>query len=1195
MAKRRKATGVDVSDGYRIINPATEEQDAERLAQQLDNRDNEGRERGAKYEGPGGTRESAVPERRGGQNVVRHYHDDPLEERRQAWAHGPDGRGSEAYPELDDPDFTDPTDDPKPPRPDDLIGDDWGSQSDSWPDVVCARRVRAIYEGVVGYSPQALHHILGRRLTAHREQIDERDLPVETVGDSRLYQDNERVPAVDAGSKGTARRQEALDAGALEADDSHEEIAESWSFACRRDEYLEERAKSPELRDAWRRLAGAADPAMLAAVRCVSPPGAEPDPYGEPALADAWPEALLTPYYGRKTDPGLDPGDDVTWSTVSGGGRSVYLSDVEEQALTKLGEESESVHRERCLNDPAASLAAERQWAQNRRRLAEVVEDRSPFPEHSRVAVNMAASYDEVIFDTRERLRFCGRVAAAVGREWETPGGASQADQEFIGEVSEAYPVIAKAVRIFDRSSPLAVEPSGDGAEELVPRWRAAVAQGIDEALADRAGAPGASGLDPDGVGLSVQADVVLGVARKTGRVGVPEQMMFGGSLAVSELSPPAVRAGSTHPPVPARPAHRILDEVENALPPTTPAVREACHKALAVLRAEPFPTQSLKDGTVVPSPTGPSTERSGHQVSSQAVRAAQRLGSVLFPDDSDVTRRTGQTDPRKIKDGVTPLGAKIDFHPARVYGEQVFAGRLLARLSGAPVPIKTRGHDYLKGSVRDAGWYCAEMALAKVQDGREAAPGRDAVFRNTRGDSTVTRHQPSSSLERDLRRERYDAMFNARVDRATEILDASLGSEAREGALDGHLADSARTQKKARQFATMRDSSEQGSKTQAQHGQIAVAQLAHSLYQRLHRSGDVPACGSDGLGRDATAAEVARKVVNDLYQDYPAPTLGGDPGGTRRQLGAGASDDAHAREAIGRYDDALERYDKIREQLPALHPGNFGPGDRKPISLEERTALEASLKEARQALTAADRERQAASRGVDRFSVPDLGLDAEPTLRPAVEKLVGVRATVDPDRTGALAAVTDAAASLYERLHADGDVVLPGGEPCSVQQVAVKVGRAVAENAFVDNEMSLPDPAYALAPVPGAPAGQSGRMPSADSSAAKPEKPDDPVTRDPAFMQAVNRVGRTFAGVCRDAERDPALREGAARVAGMVRDAIGERDPAERHVPGGRPDLASAAPKAVVRGKNGPVGGVPPPPSAPAPDRAPAEPAARA
>ena len=577
----------------------------------------------------------------------------------------------------------------------------------SWTDTVVSRRIADMYAGVLKYTPQAFHHLLGRRLTAHRELIRPEDLPATGVEVS-AYHDDRGLRLRDKDEQAIRRgERRASDFGASVTERFEIHTAPTWGFSCVKNEYLASDAGSTRVnREGWDALAARADPAMLFAVRVssgrydVDATGPEHSPYAEPALDSVWPEAKNQEWYLK-------------------GRQSVYLGFTEEDTLAKLERSAEDAHCIRCLADPLASMAAERHWAGNRRVVAVAVEETGRFPEDSRIALGAAAVYDENMWDDRERLRFAGRVAAVVGREWETPDGASPADTAFIADAAEHYPVLATAVAQHAPDSLLALEPPA----EYVTRWRTGVQHAIDVAMSDAL----RQGDVPDGP--SLQTRILHGVGRHAQSLAqsADEPLSLGPPTAGPEASVVPVRPASDLDPVAPRSPAAVVDAVDRALD-TVLEERvqererhvEERQGAPAPSDERPLPDALCPDQIAVlrkavdapPSPSG------AFECTAEVRSALQRIGGVLAPSAGDVEERIDLLHLHRAE--------PVDDHVASIRSEIVFTDRMTARLEGRPTPragsdyLRGAGEDHLKPQTAECAWHMARGALDRVADAAE-------------------------------------------------------------------------------------------------------------------------------------------------------------------------------------------------------------------------------------------------------------------------------------------------------------------------------------------------------------------------------------------------------------------------------------------------------------------------------------------
>ena len=590
----------------------------------------------------------------------------------------------------------------------------------SWTDTVVSRRISDMYAGVVRYTPQAFHHVLGRRLTAHRELIRPEDLPARGVRVEAFHDDKGvRLPEKDEKSIRLGEKSPA-DLGASLRERYEIYTAPTWGFSCLKTQYLGTEAGSSKFdREGWDELASRADPAMVFSVRVssgrydVEATGPDYSPYAEPPLGAVFPEARNQEWFLK-------------------GKQSVYLGFVEEDTLAKLERSAEEAHCARCLSDPGGSMAAERHWAGNRRVVAVAVEETGPFPEDSRIALGAAEVYDSNIWDSRERLRFAGRVAAVVGHEWETPAGTSPGDERFIESVSDHYPVLATAVAEIDPDSPLALEPGADA----VPRWRVGVQRAIDVAMTDSVRA------DPLEDGPSVQGRILYGVGRYA------EALTQSSETPVS-LGPPTegpdasvlpVRPGSDLDPVTSRSAVAVVDAVERALSMEVERRIEQVEqrekdpeRAAAAVAAIPPVLCEEQVATLREAVEAPVSADGAFETTPQMRLALQRIGGVLAPAVEDVQDRI---DVLKLHD-VAP----VDGHVASIRSEIIFTDRVTARLEGFPTPragsdyLRASGEEHLKPQTAECAWHMARGGLEKLSAAAD--------------DLRRERHQDLASLDR--------------------------------------------------------------------------------------------------------------------------------------------------------------------------------------------------------------------------------------------------------------------------------------------------------------------------------------------------------------------------------------------------------------------------------------------------------------
>ena len=484
------------------------------------------------------------------------------------------------------------------------------------------QRLKALAEAFVEFSPQALHHIAGRRLIDPYELDDprgSRSLQVETtsyvtdrtgvavppkdeaavlasdpyhieIHVAKPLFDNEETVERSGGPPPEAPEAEQRAPRVTKHVQTVERLPESHLFGSQHEPFL--KGKQNPSNAAWRELAQRIDPSLMNAVARVVEPGADRYPYGEAPLGEVWPESL------------------EIWQIDKGFGDPYLQEDgaarAEERMLTALMPMAEGAHKARCLADPRESRLVEREWAAGRRIIAERIELSSPRPEDSRVSIQRAEACDEMLYESREKHRFAGRVAAVVGYEWQTPDASSLADADFYNHVTDRYPVIADAVRscIDNPQTLLADDPERGGPEKLaaiqrtaadsmfglepggpdvpdsfVAAWRGRAAAAADDALRaaaaslserTQASLPGlAAAAHP--TADEAAARLALATAGDPDFAFPPGCRLEPGAQAPADLTPVPVRAGADLPPLKPRPAEWTLERMKQALGPAPP------------------------------------------------------------------------------------------------------------------------------------------------------------------------------------------------------------------------------------------------------------------------------------------------------------------------------------------------------------------------------------------------------------------------------------------------------------------------------------------------------------------------------------------------------------------------------------------------------------------------------------------------
>ena len=999
------------------------------------------------------------------------------------------------------------------PEPTDRVG--------SWTDTVVERRLGDIYKGVVQYTPQAYHHILGRRLTSHRELVRPEDLPARGV-EVEAYHDRRgvRLPekdekAIKLGDKSAAELDATL-SSRFEID-----TAPTWGFSCPKKDYLADDSASGAVdRRGWDALASSADPAMLFSVRVSSgrydaeASGPEYSPYAEPPLGSVWPEAKNQEWYLK-------------------GRQGVYLGFVEEETLMKLERCSEETHRSRCLQNPGASMRAERYWAGNRRVAAVTVEETGPYPEDSRIALDAAEIYDEKMWDTRERLRFAGRVAAVVGHEWETAAGMSDADSRFIEDVAEHYPVLATAVASIDPDSPLGLEPGGD----LVGGWRAAVNRAIDGAVDESVRRDGVAG------GPSVQSAILYGVGRYAEAMAdrAESPVSLGPSTAGPEASIPAVRPASDLDPVAPRTPSSVVDSIERALSNAAEAEAEAREKRASDPKGPgplpgddvPFPTCTEEVAVLRAAADAHDPDAGAFKTTRETRMALQRIGGVLASRVSDVEDRIDLLKLHRTE--------PVDAHNASVRSEIIFTDRMTARLEGSQTPragsqyLRAADEEHLQAATAECAWHMARGALGKV-----AAAAEDV--RTDRGQNLMTLDRadlidaqglsmgsgpdpisvaelqpPSAPAQRALKRSDYVEF----CDRVVDVVDSVLSSER------NAVSDPREVRKSVAAFSAKRDampvdvSIDEFEKVRNQ-GVELVRGVAAEFSHVVSAERRVPS-----PERAAVAQEAGRRVCSEFLRPgrFPADAEPVSPGTASRDPVEGAV--ARVWAAVGGPDAFRDRIAPKRQEPPKPSPERVAAEAAKSYtSLSGSGKVEAvpglSPAEARRAVGASVAWR------VTKSTVPEPARPAPAKPAPAGAGSPGAAAaSADPDDRAARIARNRA---LYGQQR---DVV---AERRAVEKAAAVVVRHLQTSGRLD----------ALVPTKPGPA-RGGPEPRAGAARGR-KAASGPAASRKAGAKAPARSGAQASGArgasgSLASKRSAVVRRAGAAVGGAAPAAAGSRD----------------------------------------------------
>ena len=430
-------------------------------------------------------------------------------------------------------------------------GEERAAAQSQWRSEVVGRRLFAMYDSVERFSAQAAKNIAGRRLAAPSEVLTSDDLGTRHGKTTVCVYNKQgvRVPVVQndaviaAGEAMPLNRRgkpyvEGVDDGPPKFKHTVQ-LGKTRNFACPVDDYLStpfEKLASLDGGEGWRELGARLDPAMARGLTAsVKSPKQDPAPHGEPALPLAWPDAL----------------EDAEQAAVRY--KPPYLSGAERAVVARLADDSIRHHRNRCLRNPAEAESCEVQWAGVRRASTVRAEYGGKFPEDTRRVYEVADDFDRSTFPQWEKLRFAGRVAALTGRKWENPDADSRADQQFIADASQHYPVLASALKKFDPESPLRFEPVGP--VQAVKDWRSAVDAAVDGVLYDAARKPAPLFLEK---GSNPVADAVHEAVAVWADADKDHRFSDRGSFSLRTRGPaasePAVRPMESLPPVTVRP-----------------------------------------------------------------------------------------------------------------------------------------------------------------------------------------------------------------------------------------------------------------------------------------------------------------------------------------------------------------------------------------------------------------------------------------------------------------------------------------------------------------------------------------------------------------------------------------------------------------------------------------------------------------